>query len=189
MTRSTLETLLRSFLTTAIAVLLFQGTARADSPHFISATDALSTTDLGDLVVSWKEAGLGNNMLIAYTASADGSATYACVNNGGNHPQASNKETVNGPVSASGTFSSGKNGAITASLTVEQPNAGNFSCPGGQSLVLASVSFAMVNLCDTTNNICENNLGDLSKTFCDLNNLTKTTVKNCVIPDSGDLTP
>jgi hypothetical protein len=46
------------------------GSAFAQSPHFLSA----------------KEAGLGNNALIAYTVSADATATYACINGGGNHP-------------------------------------------------------------------------------------------------------
>jgi hypothetical protein len=43
-----------------------------------------------------KEAGLGDNQLVDYVASADASATYACINGGGKHPQAQNKETVNG---------------------------------------------------------------------------------------------
>src|SRR5438105_6805935 len=89
------------------------------SPHFLSASDSIVTTvaDGGDLVVSWKEAGLGNNVIINYTATASATASYACINGGGNHPSASNKETVNGPVSASGSFPSVKNGSITASLT------------------------------------------------------------------------
>jgi hypothetical protein len=170
--------------TLATLALMIPAVASAQSPHFISASDALSTTDPGDLLVSWKEAGLGNDAIIHYVASADSTATYACINGGGNHPQASNKETVNGPVTASGTFPSGKNGSIPGTLTVEEPNAGSFSCPGGQSLVLASVSFTNVSICDTTNNpnVCEN-LVDQSQTFCDINNLTKATVKNCVIPD------
>src|SRR6516165_11373247 len=129
-----------SFIALAAFVLMLPAVASAQSPHFISATAAITTTgtDAGDLVVSWKEAGLGNNVLLNYTAGADGTATYACINNGGNHPQASNKETVSGPVSASGSFASGMNGQITASLTVEEPSPGSFTCPGGQSFVLAS---------------------------------------------------
>jgi hypothetical protein len=171
-------------LLAAVAVTAIAGVAYADSPHFISATDAIITTtaDGGDLVVSWKEAGLGNNQLINYTAEADGTAEYACINNGGNHPQAANKVTVNGPVSASGAFNSGKNGSITASLTVEEPSPGSFSCPGGQSFVLASVSYTDVSITDTTNNVSES-LPNQSQTFCDLENLTKATVKNCLPVD------
>jgi hypothetical protein len=43
--------------------------------------------------VSWHEAGLGDNQNIDYRASADVSAVYTCLNGGGNHPKAANKET------------------------------------------------------------------------------------------------
>jgi hypothetical protein len=168
-------------IVTALALVGFDQQARAQSPHFISANDALASIDEPkptDLSVSWKEAGLGNNQLIGYTASADATATYACINNGGNHPQASNKTSVSGPVSASGTFSSGMNGQITASLNADEPESTNF-CPGGQSFVLASVSYTGVQLCDTTDSLCES-LPALSQTFCDLDTLTRATVKNCV---------
>jgi hypothetical protein len=159
-------------------------TAQAQSPHFISASDALVTsgTDAGDVLVSFKEAGLGQNVTIDYSAAGNGSATYACINKGGNHPQAGNKVTNVGPVSGSGSFSSGKSGNITAVLTVEEVGLGGFSCPGGQSLVLGSVSFTGLMITDTVNNLSEA-VGDLSITFCDINNLTKATLKNCVTPD------
>lgn len=124
--------------------------ALAVSPHFVSASASLKGTNL---VVSFKEAGLGTNQLINYTASADASATYVCVNKGGGNPSASNKTTVNGPVSASGTFSSGKNGNVTAALTLTPPGPGSFSCPTGQSQQVAQVSYTNVAITDTTNNI------------------------------------
>jgi len=168
-----------------IAIATFMVTAaQAQSPHFLSASDALVTsgTDAGDLLVSFKESGLGNNATIDYTAAGNGSATYACINKGGNHPSAQNKVTNAGPVSGSGTFSSGKNGSITATLTVEEVGAGSFSCPGGQSLVLGSVSFSGITLNDTSNGVSEP-VPDQTITFCDINNLTKATLNNCVTPD------
>ncbi len=104
----------------------------------------------GNLVVSWKEAGLGDNQLIDYVASSDANGFYACINGGGKHPQAANKEAFEGPVSGSGTFSSGKNGQITASLTVAPP-ASTLDCPNGQRLVLACVTYSSIALTDTTN--------------------------------------
>jgi hypothetical protein len=95
--------------------------ALAVSPHFVSASARLSGTNL---IVSFKEAGLGTNQNITYTASADATATYVCVNRGGANPSASNKTTVSGPVSATGTFNSGKNGNVTASLTLNPPGPG-----------------------------------------------------------------
>lgn len=133
--------------------------ALAVSPHFISASATVSNTD-GTLTVSFKEAGLGTNQLISYTAAANGTATWVCVNNGGGNPSAQNKTTVNGPVSATGTFSSGKNGNVTASLTV-QPPPSNITCPKGQKLELASASYTGVTLADTTNGISVS-LGDFA---------------------------
>jgi hypothetical protein len=138
---------------TAIALVgLMAGSALADSPHFIKASAKLSGTSL---IVSFKEAGLGNNQLIDYVASADATAVYVCVNNGGGNPSAQNKETVSGPVTASGTFSSGKNGTISESLTLNAPGPGSFSCPPGQSLEIASVSYTNVKITDTTNGVTE----------------------------------
>jgi hypothetical protein len=168
-----------------IAVAAFMATAaQAQSPHFISASDAIVTsgTDAGDVLVSFKEAGLGQNVTINYTASGNGTATYACINKGGNHPSASNKVTNAGPVIGSGSFSSGKSGNITATLEVEEVGAGSFSCPGGQSLVLGSVSFTGLSINDTLNGLSEP-VADQSVTFCDIDNLTKATLKNCVTPD------
>ena len=124
--------------------------ALADSPHFISASATASGTNL---IVSWKEAGLGTNTLTSYTTTADATATFVCVNGGNKNPSAANKTTVNGPVSASGTFPSGKNGNVTASLTLTPPGPGTFSCPSGQKLETAQVTYTNVTLTDTTNHI------------------------------------
>ncbi|HVE24523.1 MAG TPA: hypothetical protein VNC22_03935 [Sporichthya sp.] len=129
-------------------VLAVAGPAAAASPHFVRASATLSGANL---VVSFKEAGLGDNQLINYLASADATATYVCVNRGGANPSAANKTTVNGPVSATGSFSSGKNGQVSASLTLSPPSEGSFSCPNGQSLRLARVSYSDVAVDDTTN--------------------------------------
>jgi hypothetical protein len=142
-------------------LLLVFGTAlpaQAVSPHFISASGTLNAD--GTLTANFKEAGLGTNQNIDYVLSADGTAVYVCVNNGGANPSAQNKTTVNGPVSAHGTFSSGKNGNVVASLTVSPPPS-NISCPKGQTLELASVSYTNVTLTDTTNGVSIS-LGDFS---------------------------
>ncbi len=138
-------------LITLLVMLMAASPVFAASPHFINASASLDNA--GNLVVSWKEAGLGNDALISYVTNANASATYACINGGNKHPQASNKMTIDGPVSASGTFSSGKNGDINGSLTLNPPSAGSFSCPSGQRLVLASVSYSNVTLTDLTDGI------------------------------------
>ena len=124
--------------------------ALADNPHFIRASGSLNAD--GSLTVNFKEAGLGTNQLIDYALTADGTAIYVCVNKGGANPSASNKTAVAGPVIATGTFSSGKNGQVTASLTV-QPPFEDIGCPPGQNQQLASVTYTNVVLTDTTNNV------------------------------------
>jgi hypothetical protein len=141
----------------AIAALAVPA-ALADSPHFIKATGTLNAD--GSLTVNFKEAGLGTNQNISYVLSGQGTAIYVCVNKGGGNPSASNKTAVAGPVSASGTFSSGKNGQVTASLTVSPPFQ-DIGCPPGQSQELASVTYTGVTLTDTTNNVSIS-LGDFS---------------------------
>jgi hypothetical protein len=74
------------------------------------------------------------------------------VNKGGANPSAQNKTTVNGPVSATGSFNSGKNGNVTGSLTVSPPPS-DISCPKGQTLQLASASYDNATLTDVTNGI------------------------------------
>jgi len=144
---------------TAMALVgLMSGAAVAQNEHFVRASGSLNNN--GSLTVNFKEAGLGTNQLIDYTLTADATATYVCVNRGGANPSAQNKTTVSGPVSASGTFSSGKNGQVTASLTVSPPPS-DISCPPGQSLELASVSYTNVVLTDTTNDVSIS-LGDFS---------------------------
>ena len=126
--------------------------AHAANPHFIQANAQLVGTNL---TVSFKEAGLGNNQNIDYTASADATATFVCVNRGGANPKATNKRTITAPTSATGTFSSGNNGQVVASITINPPGSGDFSCPSGQSLELAQVSYTNVDITDDTNNVTQ----------------------------------
>ncbi len=150
-------------LSAFVILLLTVSSAFAADPHFINTSASIDSS--GNLIVSWKEAGLGNDVTVHYTADANATADYGCINGGGNHPKASNKFTVDGPVTGSGTFSSGQNGEITASLTLNPPSAGSFTCPSGQTLVLADVSYTDIVLMDTTNSVTVDIAGTLSKTF------------------------
>ena len=118
--------------------------AYADSPHFLSASGSVDSA--GNLVCSFKEAGLGTTVSTEnVTCSADATAVYQCWNNGGKHPQAGNKETVSGPVSGGGAFPV-RNGQTTGSITVAPPGPGTFSCPNGQTLYLMSVDYSNITL-------------------------------------------
>src|SRR6266508_3280290 len=96
--------------------------AFADSPHFLSASATVDSS--GNLVATFKEAGLGNNATSAgITLSADATAVYQCFNNGGNHPKAGNKETVAGPVSNSGAFDVRHGSRVAASRSAHRHRA------------------------------------------------------------------
>ena len=129
---------------TVIALSSFMATTtvRAQNPHFLSCGASGVNSD-GSLNVAFRIAGLGSNQSLTVTASAHADATYACRNNGGQCPNAANKVNVQSNVSAIGTFTSGKNGSIRASLTVDPPDT-TLTCPGGQKLVLVSVSYTNV---------------------------------------------
>lgn len=154
--------LILALIAAVAAAAAFTAVALADSPHFISASASIDNA--GNLVCSFKEAGLGTTVSTeAVTCSADASAVYACINGGGNHPKATNKETVSGPVSGGGTFPV-RNGQTTGSITVAPPSAGSFSCPNGQMLVLASVSYTNITLTGAAGDTA-NVPGSVSRTF------------------------
>ncbi len=129
--------------TAALVVMLaMAAVALAASPHFLRASATINSS--GQLVCTFKEAGLGNTLEVAdISCSADATATYQCWNNGGKHPQAGNKETVGGPVSGGGEFPI-RNGSASGSITVDPPGQGDFSCPNGQSLFLEDVSYTNI---------------------------------------------
>lgn len=121
--------------------LIIASTAWADSPHWLKASDSINSS--GQLSCTFKEAGLGTEGNTFITCSATSSAVYACINGGGNHPKAANKETVTAPVSGGGDFPV-RNGSVTGTITVDPPGPGDFTCPSGQNLVFASVSYTNV---------------------------------------------
>jgi hypothetical protein len=144
-------------------------TAATSGAHFFSATG--SVNDSGALVVAWDEAGVGQDQ-VNYTLAANATATYACINGGGNHPKAANKETKQGQVNSGGTFTP-DNGRVQGSLTAGPLSAGSFTCPSGQQLVLACVTYTNIVLTDTTNNVSTNDrkephIANVSRTFVNI---------------------
>lgn len=122
-----------------LALALTAGIALADSPHFVRSDAAIDGA--GDMVVSFKLAGLGANVTTTIAISADATVVYGCRTHGGNFPSAANKQELAGPVSASGDFTSGKNGQITGSLSAAPP-AASLVCPHGQAITVCSATYA-----------------------------------------------
>lgn len=163
MTKRTLITAVVAFAFLA-AVTLAAGTSGA---HFFSASG--SVLDNGDLAISFDEAGLGNtDNSVAYTAVAGALAEYGCINLGQNHPQASNKESVQAQATGGGTFDP-KNGRVQATIQLNVPAPpSDFSCPGNQVAVLARVTYTNAILTDSTNGVSISQAdmtGTFSRTF------------------------
>jgi hypothetical protein len=149
---------------TMIALGFMATTVRAQNPHFLSCGASGVNSD-GSLNVSFRIAGLGANQSLTVTASADGSAVYACLNHGQKCPNAANKSTVTGTVTAQGIFTSGKNGSIRGSLTIDPPSNATLTCPGGQKLVLVSVDFTNVSVSAPGAGDCDTSPGTFSENF------------------------
>ena len=152
-------------LTLAVIALssFVASTVQAQSPHFLRCGASGVNSD-GTLNVSFTIAGLGSNQSIAVTASATADAVYGCLNRGQQCPNAANKVNVQSDVSATGTFTSGKNGSIRASLTVDPPPT-TLTCPGGQELVLVSVSYTNVSVSAPGAGDCQTSPGTFAANF------------------------
>jgi phage tail sheath gpL-like len=111
--------------------------AWAGSPHFVSVT---ATRTDNSLTVQGKEAGLGNETQVHIEVTA----TAECVNGGGKHPKAVNKESV----SAAGDFPV-QNGKANFSLTLTATFQPNCSPP-------MTVRFSNVTVTDTTHGVTKN---------------------------------
>ena len=145
-----------TMLTICLAIVAcFTATAAlAQSPHFIGTAAVTGISSDGTISVKFKEAGVGNNQSISYVFSGNFTADYGCVNHGGKHPSATSKEFFADNFSVSGTFSSGKNGSISASLSFTPPDPDTvLNCPGNQVAVLADITYSNLSLSDTTNDV------------------------------------
>ena len=138
-------------LTFVTFALLLPGAASAQNAHFVGTPTAAFSSDF-DLAVSFKEAGLGSNENIAYLVSATASGSCACVTHNGNCPAAANKFPSTN-VTGTGTFSSGKNGAISQTIDTNPPECQTLtpaSCPRGQTNTLVEITYSNITITDTT---------------------------------------
>ena len=136
----------------ALTACVLASSAMADSPHFVRATGALNGD--GEYVASFKEAGLGANQTINYILRAGSGTqfTYQCYTRSNNAPSGAPNNVFPSNLQTGGTFNSGKNGQITASLTlVPSPTD---DCQGqGLKLCLVAVAYQNVTLQDITNQV------------------------------------
>jgi len=130
--RRALLLVIATFLLSVVAA----PTAFAGEPHFINNAFDVSRSD-DTLTVSGKEAGLGDEAQIHVVLSATG----LCINGGGNHPKAVNKESF----TAEGDFPV-QNGKAEFTLSVTATFSPSCSPP-------MTVAFTDVTVTDTTNGL------------------------------------
>lgn len=106
--------------------------------HLIGKVAA--TLSVTNMVVNFKEAGLGNENI-----------TFVCVNPGGQCPNAANKKTVTTERTAEATFRP-KNCQVTASLMLILPPTPDL-CSSRQTEQLAEISYTNKQITDLTNNV------------------------------------
>ena len=132
---------MRRFLTLAVLALgvlaVAVPAALAGSPHFVTAE---ATRSGNSLTVTGKEAGLGNETQVHIEVTA----TAECINGGGKHPKAVNKESV----SAAGDFPV-QNGKANFSLTLTATFQPDCSPP-------MTVRFSNIKVTDTAHGVTEN---------------------------------
>jgi hypothetical protein len=129
-----LSTLLVVIAATAIAV----PAAFAASAHWV--TGPTVTTTATSLTVSGKAAGLGNTTQTAdFALTGTVSVSSRCYTKSGNKPQAANKQE-NISVNQSGSFDI-KNGTVSPTFTVTPLS--TLRCPGGQTVVVESLSYSL----------------------------------------------
>jgi hypothetical protein len=114
--------------------------AWAGNPHFVSISVVRSDNSL---TVIGKEAGLGDETQVHIELTA----TASCINPGGNHPKAENKQAV----TAAGDFPV-QNGKADFSLTATATFQPECSPP-------MTVQFTDVQVCDTEHNVCSSFAG------------------------------
>jgi hypothetical protein len=153
-----------------LVVALAAVPALAQSGHFVTGGGntpiASGPDDFGDLDLSGKVAGLGGTTF-EIEATADATAEYACQNRGGEFPNDPRKQSVSGPVSdTTGPQPTPRNGQFKWSLTLEEP-ASTLTCPGGQVVVLVSVSYTNITVSLFEDDVLSDSISfpDASRTY------------------------
>jgi hypothetical protein len=128
--------ILRAVFAAALTLMLLTTTVAAGSPHFIKSATTVTVSG-NTLTVSGKEAGLGDESQVHVVLVAEAQ----CINPGGNHPKAVNKDSF----STAGDFPV-QNGQAEFTLSVTATFQPDCTPP-------MTVEWTSVTLTDTTNGI------------------------------------
>jgi hypothetical protein len=139
----------KSFTLALLAMAVITGgVALAQNAHFVKLSGDIGTG--GALDLTWKEAGLGDSVTVNYTATAQACAIFACINNGGQHPQAANKQSTFGNPVQDTTCTSQQNGTVSCGVSVGPPSP-PITCPDSQGPYLTWVEYKNIVVTDNNN--------------------------------------
>jgi hypothetical protein len=149
--------------------LMAQAASATSGAHFFSTSGTVTST--GALNVGWDEAGVGN-ATVNYNLTTEASALYACINGGGNHPKAANKQASNGPITTPTQGVNPINGRVKVTLGSTDsifagPLGSTLTCPSGQTFVLACVKYTNIVIHDLTNGV-DASVADQARTFVNI---------------------
>src|SRR5919197_3400435 len=125
-----MRSLLRLSILALVGAMAFAAPAFAQSPHFIGTPTCTKSVTTG-LTCSGKAAGLGNGPTAAFLTASSVSATYECVNKGGN--VAPGQPVVTQDVTGPTQNITPRNGQITFSPNIPVPPtpSARTECPNG----------------------------------------------------------
>jgi hypothetical protein len=147
-----------------VALLFAASPAHAQAVN-IQRASATGPNASGQLQINFRIQGLGQNEQVIVTVTADATAVYGCQNpQSGTFPNAANKQTVSGPVSSTGTFTSGRSGGLQASL-LPNPPPSTLECPPGQVATLIQVTYTNLVLTVTQPSTAESDTVSIPGTF------------------------
>jgi hypothetical protein len=79
----------------------------------------------------------------SHRAKLQASATYVCINNGGNHPNAANKQDLNGPLPCTVTKTASKKGDTIGPVKPCGPlDASSIGSPNRQTMILVGCGYS-----------------------------------------------
>lgn len=136
------------------ALLCAAGPAQANpsGPQFSGKVTSSIDPKTGDVKICFKETGLKKDKAVSYLAKGNVTASFACLNPGGNCPKGQ-ETSLKDIVTASATYSPDKHGNVSACITLKAPKPKQNPCPGPMKLVVQSVSWTNLSITDVTNKI------------------------------------
>ncbi|NHZ87745.1 hypothetical protein F2P45_01665 [Massilia sp. CCM 8733] len=145
-------------LAACAALFCAAGTAQASyghqpsGPQFSGKVTSAIDPKTGDVKICFKETGLKKDKQVDYLAKGTATASYACLNPGGNCPKGQ-YTSIKENVTAKASYSPDKYGTVSACITLKVPKAKQNPCPGPMKLLLQSVSWKDLSITDTTNKV------------------------------------